>query len=86
MNFLHVSKIAQSTYSQGHELRSAHYIKVGARMRLYIRIPADVTGQQTFEIQLRERDISGIPTLDDAVRVATDIIEENRLCIDNAVL
>jgi hypothetical protein len=71
---------------KGHELRSAHYLKVGSRMSLYIRTIADVTGHQTFEIQLRDSYISGIPTLDDAVRVAAEIIEENRLFIDNVTL
>ena len=71
---------------KGQELRSAHYIKVGSRMSLYIRTIADVDGKQTFEIQLRDSYISGIPSLDDAVRIAAEIIEENRMFIDHLTL
>jgi hypothetical protein len=71
---------------KGQELVSAHYLKVGSRMSLYIRTIADVSGQQKFEIQLRDSYISGILTLEDAIRIATEIIEENRLFIDDHAL
>jgi hypothetical protein len=45
-----------------------------------------VSGQQKFEIQLRDSYISGILTLEDAIRIATEIIEENRLFIDDHAL
>ena len=48
---------------RGKELVSAHYLKVGSRMSLYIRTIADVSGEHKFEIQLRDSYIGGIPTL-----------------------
>lgn len=35
---------------------------------------------------LRPSYISGVPTLDDAIRIASEVIEENRLFIENVTL
>lgn len=67
---------------KGKELRSAHYIRVGSRMSLYIRTIADSEGKQKFEIQLRDSYISGIDELEQAIAIAEEILEENAMFID----
>ncbi len=64
---------------KGVELVSAHYIKVGTRMDLYIRTIADPEGHQKYEIQVRDSYIRGIESLDEAIKIAEEIIEENKL-------
>ncbi len=66
---------------KGKELVSAHYIKVGSRMDLYIRTIADKDGNQKFEIQLRDSYITGIDSIEEAIKIAEEIIEENKLFI-----
>ena len=68
---------------KGNELVSAHYIKVGSRMDLYIRTVADKTGKQQFEIKLRDSFIRGIDTLDEALAIAAEVIQENKLFIES---
>ncbi len=67
---------------KGKEYVSAHYIKVGTRMDLYIRTIGSQDGEVKYEIQLRDSYISGIDTLEDALRIAEEIIIENGLFID----
>ncbi|MDM8550236.1 hypothetical protein QUF72_09170 [Desulfobacterales bacterium HSG2] len=69
---------------KGKELVSAHYIKVGIRMNLYIRTIADKEGNQKFEIQLRDSYITGIDSLEEGIKIAEEIIEENKLFIKDA--
>ena len=66
---------------KGHELVSAHYIRIGSRMDLYIRSFADKSGQLQYLIQLRDSYIGGIGTLEEAVSIAEEVIEENELFI-----
>lgn len=67
---------------KGKNLVSAHYIKVGSRMDLYIRTVADAQGRQQFEIKLRDSYIRGIDTLEEALRIAEEVILENQLFIE----
>ncbi|RTZ99799.1 MAG: hypothetical protein DSY90_00445 [Deltaproteobacteria bacterium] len=67
---------------KGNELASAHYIRIGSRMDLFIRTIADKTGDQKFEIQLRDSYICGIETLAEALKIAEAVIEENRQFIE----
>ncbi len=62
---------------RGKELRSAHYIRVGSRMSLFINTEADMEGNLSYVIQLRDSRITGIPTLADALRITEEVIEEN---------
>ncbi len=68
---------------KGVGLVSAHYIKVGTRMDLYIRTIADPRGNQTFEIQVRDSYIRGISSLDKAIKIAEEIINENKLFLQD---
>lgn len=68
---------------KGKELTSAHYIKVGSRMDLYLRTIADKDGLQKFEIQLRDSRIGGIETMDEALAIAEEVIEENKLFLED---
>ena len=67
---------------KGNELASAHYIRIGSRMDLFIRTIADNAGDQKFEIQLRDSYICGIETLAEALTIAEAVIEENRQFIE----
>ena len=62
---------------KGKDLVSAHYIRVGSRMDMYIRTIADKSGDRKYQIQLRDSYISGIETLEEAVKIAEEVIEEN---------
>jgi len=62
---------------KGKELRSAHYIRVGSRMSLFINTESDAEGNLSYNIRLRDSTITGIATLEDAVRVVEEVIAEN---------
>ena len=68
---------------KGKELISAHYIKVGSRMSLYIRTIADKDGSQKFQIKLRDSYIEGLDSMEEALKVAEEGIEENKLFIED---
>ena len=67
---------------KGNELVSVHYIRVGSRMDMYIRTLADKSGELQYLIQLRDSYISGIETLEEAISIAEEVIEENELFIE----
>ncbi len=62
---------------KGKDLRSAHYIRVGSRMSLFISTESDVEGNLSYVIRLRESAITGITSLEEAVRIVEEIIDEN---------
>ncbi len=62
---------------KGRELRSAEYIRVGSRMNLFISTEADTEGNLSWTIRLRDSAIRGISSLEDAVRIAEEVIGEN---------
>jgi len=68
---------------KGNELISAHYIKVGSRMSLYIRTISDKDGTQKFQIKLRDSYIEGLDSMEEAIAVAEEVIEENKLFIED---
>lgn len=68
---------------KGNELVSAHYIRVGSRMDMFIRSLADKSGKLQYLIQLRDSYISGIETLAEAISIAEEVIEENKLFIES---
>ncbi len=68
---------------KGKELISAHYIKVGSRMSLYIRTIADKDGSQKFQIKLRDSYIEGLDSMEEALEVAEEVIDENKLFIED---
>jgi len=71
---------------KGKELQSAHYIRLGSRMSLYIQTLANQEGELEYMIRLRDSFIRGMKTLEEAVAVATEVIEENKLFIEKASL
>ncbi len=77
--------IGKWTY-KGKELVNAHYIKVGTRMSLYIRTVANPEGQQKFEIRLRDCYIRDVPSLEEAIRIVEEVIEENKLFIEKGIV
>ena len=56
--------------------------RVGSRMDMYIRTLADKSGKLQYLIQLRDSYISGIETLEEAISIAEEVIEENKLFIE----
>ena len=62
---------------KGNELVSAHYIRVGSRMDMYIRTLADKSGKLQYLIQLRDSYISGIETLEEAILLKLESMPNN---------
>ncbi len=72
---------------KGKVLQSAHYIRLGSRMSLLIQTIANKQGDQEYMIRLRDSFIrGGIRTLAEAVEIAREIIEENKMFIDQTAL
>ena len=63
---------------RGNDFASAHYIRVGSRMNLFIRTTGDQDGNMKYEIQLRDSYITNIDTLETALELAKEIIVENK--------
>ena len=79
--------VAGSWTYKGKELVSAQYIRLGSRMSLYIQTISDKEGNLQYMIRLRGSYIrGGIESLEQAVQIATEIIEENKLFIDQSVM
>ena len=72
---------------KGKVLHSANYIRLGSRMNLYIQTVADKEGNLEYFIRLRDSFVrGGIRTLEEAIQIAREIIEENKLFIEKTVL
>ena len=70
---------------KGNELQSAHYIRLGSRMSLYVQSIADKEGNLEYLIHLRDSFVrGGITTIEEAVDIAREIIEENKLFIEES--
>ena len=50
-------------------------------MDMYIRTLADKSGKLQYLIQLRDSYNSGIETLEEAISIAEEVIEENQLFV-----
>jgi len=72
---------------KGKVLQSAHYIRLGSRMSLFIQTISDKKGNLEYSIRLRDSFIrGGITTVQEAVDIAKEIIEENKLFIEESTL
>ncbi len=72
---------------KGKVLQSAQYIRLGSRMSLYIQTIANKQGDQEYMIRLRDSFVlGGIQSLEEAVDIAREIIEENKLFIEQSSL
>lgn len=72
---------------KGKVLESANYIRLGSRMNLFIQTEADKEGNLEYIIRLRDSFVrGGISTLEEAIQIAKEIIEENKLFIEKSVL
>ncbi len=79
--------VAGSWTYKGKELVSAHYIRLGSRMSLYIQTISDKNGNLEYMIRLRDSFIrGGIESLEEAVNITTEILEENKLFLDQSVM
>ncbi|GAB6909141.1 hypothetical protein DESC_660147 [Desulfosarcina cetonica] len=72
---------------KGKVLQSANYIRLGSRMNLFIQTVADKEGNLEYIIRLRDSFVrGGISTLEEAIQIAKEIIEENKLFIEKSLL
>ena len=72
---------------KGKVLQSANYIRLGSRMNLFIQTVADKEGNLEYIIRLRDSFVrGGINTVEEAIQIAKEIIEENKLFIEKSVL
>ncbi len=84
LDFMLLDVAGRWTY-KGKVLQSAQYIRLGSRMTLFIQTIANKAGEQEYMIRLRDSFIrGGIKTLSEAIDVAREIIEENKLFIDES--
>ena len=62
---------------RGQPMQAAHYIRIGTRVGLIIGTEADPAGTVSYVIRLRDSAIRGIASLEEAVRIAEEVIREN---------
>ena len=68
---------------KGTPLESAHYIKLGSRVDIFINAIASKDGKLSYEIQLKHNFIRDIPSKEEAIQIIEEVIEENKLFIED---
>ena len=72
---------------KGKIMQSAQYIRLGTRLSLHIQMVANKTGEQEYTLRLRDSIIyGGIKTLDEAITIAEEIIEENKMFVGGKIV
>ncbi len=72
---------------KGKIMQSAQYIRLGTRLSLHIQMVADKMGEQEYTLRLRDSIIyGGIKTLDEAIAIAEEIIEENEMFVGGKIV
>ena len=72
---------------KGKIMQSAQSIRLGTRLSLHIQMVADKTGKQEYTLRLRDSIIyGGIKTLDEAIAIAEEIIEENKMFVGGKIV
>jgi len=62
---------------KGKPLISAHYMKIGSFINLYIRTKADKNGEQSFLIDIKGSVIDNLATIEEAIATAEELLIEN---------
>ena len=71
--------VTETCAYKGKQLFNAHYMKIGSYVNLYIRSKADMDGNQSYIIEIKGTLIDNIPTIEDALRVAEELLVENNM-------
>ncbi|ETR74305.1 MAG: hypothetical protein OMM_06401 [Candidatus Magnetoglobus multicellularis str. Araruama] len=71
--------VTQTCHYKGKPLFTAHYMKIGSYVNLYIRSKADMNGALTYLVEIKGTIIDHIPSIDDAIRVAEELLVENNM-------
>jgi len=73
--------ITKTCVFKGKPLFSAHYMKIGSYVNLFIRSKADMMGNQTYIVEIKGTHIDNIPTIEDALEVAENLLVENNMFV-----
>ncbi len=72
---------------KGKVMQSAQYIRLGTRLSLHIQMITDKAGNQEYSLRIRDSIVyGGIKTLDEAITIAGEIIEENKMFVGEKVI
>ncbi len=72
---------------KGKTMQSAQYIRLGTRLSLHIQVVSDKSGEQEYILRLRDSFVfGGIKTLTEAIKLASEIIEENHMFVGGKVV
>jgi len=64
---------------KGKPLHSAHYMKIGSYVNLFIHSKSDKNGTQSYSIEIKGTVIDGMETLDECISVAEELLIENNM-------
>ena len=73
--------ITETCVYKGKQNFSAHYMKIGSYVNLYIRSKSDLDGNQAYIVEIKGTIIDNIPSIDDALRVAEALLDENNMFV-----
>lgn len=63
---------------KGKPLLSAHYMKIGSFINLYIRTKADKSGEHSYTIDIKGSIIENLTSIEEAVATAEELLIENK--------
>jgi len=73
--------VTETCVYKGKPLFSAHYMKIGSYVNLFIRSKADMDGNQTYIVEIKDTAIDNIPSLEEALKVAEELLVENNMFV-----
>jgi len=71
--------IVETCSYKGNKLFSAHYMKIGSYVNLFISSKSDMNGKISYLVEIKGTVIDQIPTIDDAVAVVETLLIENNM-------
>jgi hypothetical protein len=73
--------VTQTCVYKGKPLFSAHYMKIGSYVNLFIHSKADMDGNQTYVVEIKGSAIDNIPNVEEALKVAEELLVENNMFV-----
>jgi len=73
--------VTQTCVYKGKPLFSAHYMKIGSYVNLFIHSKADMDGNQTYVVEIKGTTIDNIPSIEESLKVAEDLLVENNMFV-----
>jgi len=73
--------VTETCVYKGKPLFSAHYMKIGSYVNLFIRAKADMAGNQTYIVEIKGTLIDNIPSIEAALEVAENLLVENNMFV-----